>query len=183
MGEECEDKSNAVHDFTIECFDFDGGIHDDDDMWVPDTPDQENGSPVDNSDWAENEQPTNSGHQQASPPDSPLNTSGTPSSPSTLNSPTSSTIPSTASSCTGHGAPKRYRLLTDMYQNTEEVHIPPQDLMMIHSNDERTLYREASKQREWVEAMDAELASIEKNNTWKLVNLPKNGRAIGLKWV
>lgn len=61
--------------------------------------------------------------------------------------------------------------------------MPPEELMMIQSNDEPTTYREASKKREWVEAMDAELASIEKNKTWELVELPKNRRAIGLKWI
>jgi hypothetical protein len=31
--------------------------------------------------------------------------------------------------------------------------------------------------------MDDELGSIRDNNTWKLVNLPNNHKAIGLKWV
>lgn len=42
---------------------------------------------------------------------------------------------------------------------------------------------EASTQKEWVNAMNLELASIEKNKTWTLVNLPKRRRVIGLKWV
>ncbi|GKE11221.1 putative RNA-directed DNA polymerase [Tanacetum coccineum] len=55
--------------------------------------------------------------------------------------------------------------------------------MMIRSDEEPVTYAKASKRREWVKAMDSELASIEKNNTWSLVNLPKNKKAIGLKWV
>jgi len=31
--------------------------------------------------------------------------------------------------------------------------------------------------------MEAELQSIEENNTWMLSDLPKNHQAIGLKWV
>ena len=31
--------------------------------------------------------------------------------------------------------------------------------------------------------MNEELNSIEKNNTWELVELPKNKKAIGVKWV
>jgi hypothetical protein len=31
--------------------------------------------------------------------------------------------------------------------------------------------------------MDEELGSIRDNNTWKLVDLPNNHKAIGLKWV
>jgi hypothetical protein len=31
--------------------------------------------------------------------------------------------------------------------------------------------------------MDEEIHVIEKNNTWKLTNLPENKKAIGVKWV
>lgn len=36
---------------------------------------------------------------------------------------------------------------------------------------------------QWEQAMDAEMASIEKNNTWTLVELPPGSKAIGCKWV
>ena len=35
----------------------------------------------------------------------------------------------------------------------------------------------------WKEAMVEELRSIEKNETWQMVNLPSNKRAIDVKWV
>ncbi|XP_073121134.1 uncharacterized mitochondrial protein AtMg00820-like [Henckelia pumila] len=31
--------------------------------------------------------------------------------------------------------------------------------------------------------MDAEIAAIEKNNTWELTDLPKGQKTIGVKWV
>jgi hypothetical protein len=31
--------------------------------------------------------------------------------------------------------------------------------------------------------MDEEIDSIERNNTWDLVNLPKGKKSIGVKWV
>ena len=37
--------------------------------------------------------------------------------------------------------------------------------------------------KKWITAMNEELNSIEKNNTWELVELPKNKKAIGVKWV
>ena len=37
--------------------------------------------------------------------------------------------------------------------------------------------------KKWIKAMNEELNSIEKNNTWELVELPKNKKAIGVKWV
>jgi len=42
---------------------------------------------------------------------------------------------------------------------------------------------EAMKQQEWKEAMESELKSIEKNQTWELVNLPEGKNVIGLKWI
>ncbi|GKA84219.1 zinc finger, CCHC-type containing protein [Tanacetum coccineum] len=44
-------------------------------------------------------------------------------------------------------------------------------------------YRLLTDLGEWVKAMDSEMALIEKNNTWKLVDPPKNRKPIGLKWV
>ena len=35
----------------------------------------------------------------------------------------------------------------------------------------------------WVKACEEEICSIEKNNMWVLVDLPKGFKAIGLKWV
>lgn len=40
-----------------------------------------------------------------------------------------------------------------------------------------------SEKGKWEEAMKEELDSIEKNNTWSLVDLPKDRKAIGCKWV
>ena len=44
-------------------------------------------------------------------------------------------------------------------------------------------YNDASKQPEWKEAMQEEINSIHKNLTWDLTKLPKDHKAIGLKWV
>nr|GEW32471.1 ribonuclease H-like domain, reverse transcriptase, RNA-dependent DNA polymerase [Tanacetum cinerariifolium] len=39
------------------------------------------------------------------------------------------------------------------------------------------------RDKKWIEAMEIELESINKNNTWTLTTLPTNQKAIGLKWV
>ncbi|GJV50200.1 ribonuclease H-like domain, reverse transcriptase, RNA-dependent DNA polymerase [Tanacetum coccineum] len=44
-------------------------------------------------------------------------------------------------------------------------------------------FKEASKDEKWIEAMQVEIDSINKNNTWKLTTLPKDHKVIGLKWV
>ncbi|GJT98735.1 putative RNA-directed DNA polymerase [Tanacetum coccineum] len=164
--------------FTVEGFNLDELYIDEDESELR-TPQQGVGSPQSDSNWTENSQPIDSQpiDSHSSPQSIPVNPPGTPQSPLTPNSSIASS--STASSSTGGGAPKRYRLLTDLYDETEEI----DELMMIRNDEEPVSYTEASKKREWVEAMDAELSSIEKNKTWNLVDLPKNRKAIGLKWV
>ncbi|GJR63270.1 zinc finger, CCHC-type containing protein [Tanacetum coccineum] len=44
-------------------------------------------------------------------------------------------------------------------------------------------YKEASTKEKWIEAMEIELDSMNKNNTWTLTTLPPDQKAIGLKWV
>ena len=48
---------------------------------------------------------------------------------------------------------------------------------------EPTSYEEACGKVEWEQAMQDEIAAVEKNQTWKLVNLPPEKNAIGVKWV
>ena len=50
-------------------------------------------------------------------------------------------------------------------------------------NDEPWDYNEAKEHKVWVDACKDEIYSIEKNNTWMLVDLPLGVKPIGLKWV
>ena len=54
-------------------------------------------------------------------------------------------------------------------------------LMVI--NDEPWDFTEARKLQVWIDACLDKISSIEKNNTWILVDLPKGVKPIGLKWV
>ncbi|GJX20686.1 zinc finger, CCHC-type containing protein [Tanacetum coccineum] len=67
-----------------------------------------------------------------------------------------------------------YRELNDIYDNTDE-------LLLVE--DEPRNYKEEAKVEKWIEAMKEEIDSINKNNTWRLTTLPKDHKAIGLKWV
>ncbi|GJU49499.1 retrovirus-related pol polyprotein from transposon TNT 1-94 [Tanacetum coccineum] len=64
----------------------------------------------------------------------------------------------------------RTRRLVDVYESCNSV-IEPES------------YMDASKHSEWIDAMKDELEMIKKNNTWKLVDLPKGKNAIGVKWI
>ena len=44
-------------------------------------------------------------------------------------------------------------------------------------------YEEAAANPLWVEAMQAELAALHKNNTWEVVPVPPGKKLIGYKWV
>ena len=55
----------------------------------------------------------------------------------------------------------------------------------VESTEPKT-YKEALSSieaKQWVEAMDAEIKSLKKNETWSLTELPEGKTAIGCKWV
>ncbi|MCI81149.1 ABC transporter C family member 13-like, partial [Trifolium medium] len=41
----------------------------------------------------------------------------------------------------------------------------------------------SQEKERWMGAMMEEMKSLQKNQTWELVSLPKGKRAIGCKWV
>ncbi|CAJ2665360.1 unnamed protein product [Trifolium pratense] len=53
----------------------------------------------------------------------------------------------------------------------------------LYVDTEPLTYQQAAKYEEWRGAMEEEIASIEKNNTWNLVHLPANKRPIAVKWI
>jgi len=51
------------------------------------------------------------------------------------------------------------------------------------AEDEPVSFEEALKQNHWKKAMIEELDSIEKNDSWRLVQLPTDKKCIDVKWV
>ena len=49
-------------------------------------------------------------------------------------------------------------------------------------NQNQMSHDETSQSSHWRAAMDEELRSIEKNQTWELVHLPQRKRTINVKW-
>ncbi|KAJ3703208.1 hypothetical protein LUZ61_006913 [Rhynchospora tenuis] len=72
----------------------------------------------------------------------------------------------------------RTRSLEDLYESIPEVH-----LVCLLADAENITFEEAIRNKKWKAAMDEEIAAIEKNDTWKLVELPEGSQPIGVKWV
>lgn len=56
-------------------------------------------------------------------------------------------------------------------------------LAMFIASDDPDRFEDAVQQDVWREAMEAEIKSIEENNTWELMDLPLGAKVIGVKWV
>ena len=68
--------------------------------------------------------------------------------------------------------------MQEIYEGTNELH-----LICLLADCEEITFEEAMHDKKWKKAMDEEIKSIKKNETWELATLPKNHNAIGVKWV
>jgi hypothetical protein len=85
----------------------------------------------------------------------------------------SSTSPSTSSS----EVPRRMRNLEELYDATQVME--DTTLFCFFADNDPLSFNEAVTEEKWIEAMEEEMHAIEKNDTWKLTNLPENKKAIG----
>ncbi|CAL2258980.1 unnamed protein product [Prunus armeniaca] len=67
--------------------------------------------------------------------------------------------------------PLRYKSIAKIYERCNLCIIEPET------------FEEAVKDESWQKAMENEIAMIEKNNTWELVNRPADKPVIDVKWV
>ena len=63
------------------------------------------------------------------------------------------------------------RLLIDIYERCNLVAFEP------------TNFNKATSDEQWKMAIEKEIAMIEKNATWKLVDRPKNKKVLIVKWI
>ncbi|KAJ0801006.1 putative RNA-directed DNA polymerase [Helianthus annuus] len=91
----------------------------------------------------------------------------------------------------------RTRNVTDVYQRSQAItetqveELYRKDQLnagssahfVLFTNTDPSTYQEACKETKWKEAMDMEMESIIKNDTWELVDPPKGQTPIGMKWI
>jgi Reverse transcriptase (RNA-dependent DNA polymerase) len=72
----------------------------------------------------------------------------------------------------------RFQDLRVLYETTGEVH-----LVCLLADAETISFEEAVRDPKWKAALDEEMMTIEKNETWEMTDLPTWHKPIGLKWV
>lgn len=92
---------------------------------------------------------------------------------------TDSGIMTTSSNMQG----RKTRSLRDLYESTQSLNIDDLADFALFSDADPLNYEEACLDEKWREAMDKEMNSILKNNTWELVDLPRGQKSIGVRWI
>ena len=78
-------------------------------------------------------------------------------------------------------SPRKFVDLDQIYEAIDEVSIDPKSCHL--TQEDPISYNKASKESVWRQAMEEELDSIEKNETWEILTPPSGCKPIGLKWV
>ncbi|KAA0059765.1 integrase [Cucumis melo var. makuwa] len=104
---------------------------------------------------------------------------------SLMETPTSTPLSSTSSTLQSYHSSSSNdetsdELPSQRFRPMEDIYNSSQFTLMV---SDPVSYDEAASKEEWQQAMKEEMAAIEKNGTWKMVDLPEGKNAIGLKWV
>jgi hypothetical protein len=73
-------------------------------------------------------------------------------------------------------------LNSEPHPSLEQIDFKEAELMLT-STGEPCSFAEAEREEAWRAAMHDKINSVERNKTWKLVNLPAGHHPIGLKWL
>ncbi|GKU90158.1 hypothetical protein SLEP1_g4195 [Rubroshorea leprosula] len=83
--------------------------------------------------------------------------------------------------------PQRKKRRLTWLEDYEVTNLPQDDVPINHfalfAYCDPLTYEEAVKEEKWQKAMTEEIGSIERNQTWKLTDLPEGHRTIGVKWI
>ncbi|KAI3734276.1 hypothetical protein L6452_13741 [Arctium lappa] len=79
--------------------------------------------------------------------------------------------------------PRKTRSMRDLLDNTQRLDFDNTADFVLFADADPIDFHEACKEKKWRDAMDEEINSILKNDTWELVDLPKGHKPIGVKWI
>lgn len=68
-------------------------------------------------------------------------------------------------------------------ERLDEVHVAQARLMHQVEPETYEVAMRSKEKNEWIQAMNEEMKSLEKTNTWELSELPEGFKPLGLKWV
>ena len=80
-------------------------------------------------------------------------------------------------------APLPSRIRSGSYEARGSHFVDSAWLGILMEEEEPDYVEDAQANVHWMQSMQEELASVEKNNTWDVVDLPPSKKAIGTKWV
>ena len=97
---------------------------------------------------------------------------------------TSASTPSNSSKeSSSGGETRRMRSLRDLYNDTEPIEMMEDyTLFFLLAEYDSVSYNEAAQEDKWRKAMDDEIESIRRNDTWELTTLPEGHKPIEIKW-
>lgn len=83
------------------------------------------------------------------------------------------------------GRERRTPVWMEDYVSGDELSEEEAETYMVQDDigDDPIMFEEAVKHDKWRKAMDCEIKSIEKNQTWELSDLPTGAKTIGVKWI
>jgi hypothetical protein len=90
--------------------------------------------------------------------------------------------PPTGAEEDSEGVPLRYRTIPDLLDSTVPFQLEYSGLCLVAAEEPNSV-EQALTESYWRDAMQAEMKAIEANRTWEVSELPRNHKAIGLKWV
>lgn len=85
------------------------------------------------------------------------------------------------SSTTLETPPRKTRDLSSIYDNSQRIGFDDIADYALFSDADPIHFEEAFQEKKWRDAIDEEINSIMKNETWDLVDLSKNQNPIGVK--
>ena len=77
----------------------------------------------------------------------------------------------------------RFRSLNEICEQEETNEVMNSLFTLYCHVDDPIHFEEAVKDKKWIDVMDKEMNAVEKNKTWKLVDLPKGKEVIGMERV